>query len=372
MRIIIASLGRAHLLDCARELQKHGHYVLFYSATPKKNFTKYGLERGGISLTLAVLPFIALSRFLPCNFTRWLYSKVLDIYVYIIMPKCDIFIAQSPNYQLCINKAKKNKAITILDRGSSHVRVVNELIKCYDGVKQCDRYIRRDEHQYKTVDYITIASDFVKKGFISNGIDNKRIFVNPYGFQSLHFYPTICSNEFDCIYVGQWNKRKGCKLIVDAFANTELKILHVGSITDYPFPQLPNFTHYDSVPEYELINFYSKAKVFIFPSYDDGYGLVLCQAISCGLPIVCSTNCGGTTIKNLIKDTKYILIMNDNTIYELRNKTFKALNIAKEQNNREREQSYKNIGNLTWEEYGIRYNNFITKINMKNHESSLD
>ena len=47
MKIVVASLGRAHLLDCARELQKQGHDVIFYSITPSWRFNKYGLNTGG-------------------------------------------------------------------------------------------------------------------------------------------------------------------------------------------------------------------------------------------------------------------------------------------------------------------------------------
>ena len=47
MKIVVASLGRAHLLDCARELQKQGHDVIFFSITPSWRFNKYGLNKAG-------------------------------------------------------------------------------------------------------------------------------------------------------------------------------------------------------------------------------------------------------------------------------------------------------------------------------------
>ena len=49
MKIIITSMGRAHLLDSARELQKLGHDVTFVCSTHHNTFKKYGLNKGGIN-----------------------------------------------------------------------------------------------------------------------------------------------------------------------------------------------------------------------------------------------------------------------------------------------------------------------------------
>ena len=148
MRIVIASMGRAHLLDCARELQTQGHQVKFYSATPRKNFSVFGLKQGGHSLLFLAFPFYLLQRYIPSNLTRRIYSYMLDLYVTILLPECDVFIAQSPNYQNAIFKAKKKyNAITILDRGSSHVRTFSRLRLLYGEKALVDSYQKRDEFE---------------------------------------------------------------------------------------------------------------------------------------------------------------------------------------------------------------------------------
>ncbi len=363
MKIVIASLGRAHLLDCARELQKKGHDVTFFSATPKKNLQRYGMKHGGKSLLLHILPFYLLQRFFPSNVTRRIYSFILDCYVYICMPACNVFIAQSPNYQMSILKAKKKyKALTILDRGSSHVQTFNQLKQRYGALPQNKSYQQRDEHEYYTVDYIAIASDFVYKSFVENKFSSEKLFINPYGVSLKNFSPTICTNEFDCIVVGVWSRRKGSHLIVEAFQNTSVKILHVGTICDVPFPKQTNFIHVDSVLETQLMFYYKRAKIFLFPSYEDGFGLVLCQAAACGLPIVCSMNTGGPTLKRLIADTKYIYLMKELTSNELKKGVDYALSIATESNNKVRNYVHDKMKEFTWEAYGERYNEFLTKV----------
>lgn len=63
-------MGRAHLLDSARELQKLGHDVTFLCSTHHNTFKKYGLNKGGINLIYYVFPFYFLYRKFTCSFTR--------------------------------------------------------------------------------------------------------------------------------------------------------------------------------------------------------------------------------------------------------------------------------------------------------------
>lgn len=362
MKIVVASSGRAHLLDCARELSKQGHNVIFYACTPKKYLIKYGYPKG-TSLIWFMAPFFVLRKYLPSEFSRQLFMEALDFIVYCLMPRCDVFIAQSPNYSRCMLKAKrKYGAICILDRGSSHIKTFNRLGKLYGQTHINKRYICIDEEEYSYADYVAIASSFVERSFIENGYDRNKLFINPYGVSLKHFYPTHCTNEFDCIVVGTWGKRKGSALIVDAFRNTDIRILHVGAITDLPFPNEINFVHVNPVAEDCLVDYYKKAKVFIFPSYEDGFGLVLCQAAACGLPIVCSSNTGGPTLKEMIGDKDNIYIMEDITSLSLFKGVKRQLAHCKQDGVR----NYVNdkMELFTWESYGQRYNSFLDKIVM--------
>lgn len=366
MRITIASLGRAHLLDAARELENRGYNVTFYSATPPSNFKRYGLKNGGISLIIFVFPIYLIKKYFHNYYTQRLYSDILDILVYLLLKRCDIFICQSPNFQRSMKKAKRLGAITILDRGTSHIDVYENLAKISKEPQHCASYVKYDKRQYDEADYITIASDFVEQGFLEKGFEKRKIFINPYGVSLKNFHPTVCTNEYDCIVVGQWSLRKGSHIIVDAFKNTNIKILHVGSIYNCEFPKLNNFIHVDPVKEPELIKYYSKAKVFLFPSIEDGFGLVLLQAAACGLPIIASTNCGASTLKRIISDKSYIQIIKNLTPETLKSAVYKML-----ENHDNGLRIYSsNINNiLSWEQYGRRLDNFIKTII---HEKDID
>lgn len=363
MRIIIASKGRAHLLDCCRELQKKGHKVTFFTATPRKNFKKFGLKNGGVSFAELLAPIILLSIYLPSNLTRAIFSYAIDILVCIFMSRCDIFIAASPDFTWSMKLARKRfKSKIILDRGASHVRLFNKMSMLSGQPSMTEWYMTHDEYQYQLADYIALGSDYMKEGFISKGIPLKKLFSNPYGVLFDDFHPTKWTGEYDFIYVGRWSKRKGCSLIADALRGTNYKFIHVGLIDDLDFPLENNFIHIDPVPQSKLINYYAKARTFLFPTFDDGFGMVLCQAAACGLHIIASKNCGSTTMIRLMKYTSHMQIMEELSVESLRSNLIISEKYSINETNTVRDFNSDFLSVFSWEAYGERWDRFLKTI----------
>jgi len=73
-----------------------------------------------------------------------------------------------------------------------------------------------------------------------------------------------------------------------------LRLTHVGAIGDLDFPTGDDrFVHIDPVPQPELARFYAAADVFVLVSRQDGFGVVLSQALATGLPVICTDRTGG-------------------------------------------------------------------------------
>lgn len=154
MRIIVASRGRSHLLDCARELQNKGYDIVFYCMTKPGNMKKYSFHGKATNMIYIMFPFYFLARIWHGGFIQRICDTLLDFFVSLIMPRCDVFIAQSPNYAYSMKKAKKLGATLILDRGNSHVRKFNTLNQLNGTAQQNENYQKRDERMYTEVDYI--------------------------------------------------------------------------------------------------------------------------------------------------------------------------------------------------------------------------
>jgi glycosyltransferase involved in cell wall biosynthesis len=368
MKINIAASHRFHLLDLARELESLGHEVRFYSYVPTKRAIQYGLKKkNSYSLFWLMIPFLALYKISKgADWTVKLKDNVLDFWLSYFMKPCDVYIALGTIYKnSLISTKKKHNAITILEWGSKHIIEQQLKLAGIPGLKPQDPYfINRSLDGYKLADYIAIPSDHVKQSFIQHGISINKLIQNPYGVELSQFYPTEIGTEniYDVIMVGGWSYVKGCDLLIDCFKQSSFTFLHVGSIGNIDFPlDIKNMTHIDSVDQKELINYYSKAKVFILPSRAEGLAMVQAQAIACGLPIVCSKDTGGRDLRNLLTDKKWIIELENTSKESILKAINEALELAKTQVGL-RDYAKADIDHLTWKAYGKRYNEELKRI----------
>ena len=369
MKINIASFGgRSHLLNLSIELIKHGHSVNFYSYLPNKRAKVFGLkkEHNKNYFTIA-LPFLLLLRITKrAQWAVYMYHRFFDWYISRIMEPCDVFIGHSPMHLKSLLVAKnKFNATVFLERGTSHVLNFIDLLKENPLKKSTisEKNIQRDLAGYEHADYISIPSNYVAESFVRHGIPKKKLFVNPYGVDLTDFQPTEldAKSHFDMIFVGQWSYRKGADLMIELCKkNPELSLIHLGTVGDVPLSNLKNIVHVSAVNEKKIIDYYKKSKILILPSREDGFGMVLTQAIACGLPVVCSGETGSKEVKNLLEDDKFITVMEDYNCKELTECVKIALDISKTQKGK-RSYSKSLESKFSWEAYGIRYQQFLEK-----------
>ena len=364
---ICSSGGRSHLLNLAIELENCGHKVRFFSYYPTKFAVKFGLNKeSSNSYFILALPFLLLMRISKhAYWAQFIFHYIFDHITAWISGPCDVFIGHSQLHLYSLNYVKKKYgAITILERGAHHGLQQIEYLSSNPILKGKSLipsyFLKRELNGYQYADYISIASETVGQSFIRNNFDNKKLFINQYGVNLEQFKPTNLSinNTYDLIFVGQWSYRKGVDLLTEVCIKNDFSLLHVGSIVDVPFPEIPNFKHYEPVDESELINYYEMAKVFVIASREDGYAMVVTQAIACGLPIVCSKFTGARDLIKILKDPKWIIEMEDFSVEVLATCIQRGLYLATRQTGL---RSYTDgiENSLSWEEYGNRYNKFL-------------
>src|SRR6476620_1559314 len=93
LRVGIASAGRFHLLDLARELDAFGIDVRFYSYVPRERAKAFGLPgRCHVALLPFLFPLLGLERLFPRLLPRIierLMCWALDMLVIFQMRRCD-------------------------------------------------------------------------------------------------------------------------------------------------------------------------------------------------------------------------------------------------------------------------------------------
>jgi starch synthase len=308
IRVAIATAGRFHVLDLARELNALGFAVDFYSYVPKSRAVRFGLPSAcHRSLILFALPALAVERFAPAvlrSVGEWLLYKSLNLAIMARLRPCDLFIGMSGIYLEAARFAKRRFGAAVwLERGSRHILSQDDILADIPGATRPTQLaISRELAGYALADRIVIPSLHVKESFRRDPAVDAKLFTNPYGVE-LEMFPVAqrqhSDKEFTLLFVGSWTLRKGCDLLVSAVAESgRIRLVHVGSIgADLAFPTGDvRFVHFDPVPQTELARFYAEADAFVLASREDGFGVVLAQALASGLPVICTDRTGGADL----------------------------------------------------------------------------
>jgi glycosyltransferase involved in cell wall biosynthesis len=307
LNIAIATPGRFHVLDLARELHALGHHVRFYSYVPRARARRFGLpDECHVSLLPLVLPAVAwqrvMPRLMPGMRERVLYA-LLNRGVMMRLHPCDVFICMSGIYLEAARFAKERYGATVwLERGSRHILSQDEILAAIPGAERPSPLaIRRELAGYALADRIVTPSHHVGESFRGDGSTYAKLFYNPYGVD-LAMFPMrrekAAADPVTFLFVGTWCLRKGCDLLAEAVRKVPgIRLTHVGVIGDLDFPtDGDRFVHVDPVRQRELARFYAAADVFVLASREDGLGVVLPQALASGLPLICTDRTGGADL----------------------------------------------------------------------------
>jgi glycosyltransferase involved in cell wall biosynthesis len=309
LRIAIATAGRFHVLDLARELHAFGHDVRFYSYLPGRRAEKFGLPK---ECHVSLLPFVApmlawghLFAGLAPRARERMFNIALNRAVMMRLKPCDVFICMSGIYLEAAQEAKRSYGARIwLERGSRHILSQDEILSAIPGAERPSPLaIRRELEGYALADRIVIPSTQVEDSFRHDEAARTKLFRNPYGVD-LQMFPRLPSRPrgapFTFLFVGSWSLRKGCDLLSAAIKQTPgVCLLHVGGMGDLEFPHDDSrFSHFDAKPQWELAEFYGRADAFVHASREEGLSTVIAQALAIGLPIICTDRTGGADLSH--------------------------------------------------------------------------
>ena len=369
-RVGIATSGRFHLLDLARELDALGVKVRFYSYVPRKRAQKFGLPtRCHVALLPFVFPLVALERLFPRFFpraTERLLCWALDVVTILRMQRCDIFICMSGIYLQAARFARwRYGARVILHRGSRHILSQREILADHSDARPVTPFtIRRELDGYAIADRIAVPSTQVAESFAQWPEHASKLFLSPYGVDLDQFPLRVRSlpSEPTLLFVGHWSYRKGVDILTAAIEGIDgVRLVHVGSISDVPFPKDHRFVHYQPVPQWELNKFYAGAHVFVLASREEGLAVVQCQALASGLRLVCTDRTGGADLARLQGFARLVRVVPTDDAKALRRALVEALDDATGKSHvpsiTEAERQM-----LGWRRYAIQHLRFINEL----------
>ncbi len=312
MRVTVTTLGRFHAFDLAAQLHRHGVLRKLITVYPKNYVQKWGIPPEKVISLLPLGAFFRLVNHVPRVLKSPMNVLCLALYDWIaawLLPwDSDIVIGWSGCCTRILRRARKNRAITIVERGSAHILTQLELLKRVSPMAEAGTpkwVIRHELTEYREAAYIMLPSEFAVNSFLAQGIPEEKLLKNPYGVDLSSFQRQPKSdNVFRVIHCGAITLQKGVHILLQAFCELDLpdaELWLIGSVAPEMEPYLNRFCHPGIIkkgtfPQSELYRYYAQGSVFCLCSIQDGFGMVLIQAMACGLPAIATVHSGGPDI----------------------------------------------------------------------------
>jgi alpha-maltose-1-phosphate synthase len=307
-------------------------------------------------------------------FDEWTARRIGD---------CDALIAISGAALKTGGLVQKRGGKFICDRGSTHQRYQERLIREEHSRWNIDAPISdlrdtiREEKIYETADAITVPSSFAKRSFIESGVPEHKIHMIPYGVHLGNFAKVADppKDAFEVLFVGALALRKGVPYLLEAFSQIKhpsKRLRLIGAMSPClkeVLDRLPqeNVEFLGCVPQSSLPGILSRSHLLVLPSIEDGFGMVLSQALACGCPVIASFNTGG---ENLFTQGEEGFLV---PIRDVRALTERMQQLADdpEMQRRMSEAALQRVRYLDgWTHYGSLWENLLRSLTLSRRESS--
>lgn len=127
--------------------------------------------------------------------------------------------------------------------------------------------------------------------------------------------------EYDFLFVGSFTSIKGIDLLIQAIKTLDRKKVRFCFVGNGYYlnelKQLAKNSNIDiklNLSQDSLRKIYNRSRFLILPSRQEGYGLVIIEAMYCGLPVIISKNCGAI---DQVRHGRNGFILNENSIDEV-------------------------------------------------------
>lgn len=175
------------------------------------------------------------------------------------------------------------------------------------GLRDSAAKLARKQAELDLADTVIVASQFVRHTLESQQACGVPIHVLPYGAPPPTNHPLRGpgSGPLRVLFVGSLGQRKGLSYLLDAVAQLgdSVTLTLIGrptSTTCLPLNDaLERHTTISSLPHGAILEQMRQHDVLVFPSLFEGFGLVLTEAISQGLPVIATPH---TAAPDLIRD----------------------------------------------------------------------
>lgn len=178
------------------------------------------------------------------------------------------------------------------------------------GFNDSPEKLDKKDQELALADVIFVASSFTKKTLEEYSGKLPEIKVIPYGFPEVKHkktYLPLIDRKLKVLFIGGLSQRKGLSYLFEAIEGMENKV----ELTIVGHKAVPNCNALNvalekhnwipSLSHDQVLDCMREHDVFVFPSLFEGFGLVITEAMSQGIPVITTERTAGP---DLIKDGK--------------------------------------------------------------------
>lgn len=345
--IVLSSTNPCHIYDMACVAFTQNIELCYFSGYPKWKLSNVPKELNIVSISLRTVVTYALLKYISPRFRpsdawlfRWQDSKFDCLVARYIRKRKAVrgksqdakgknssqsFIHAMPGQCLETFKAAKElEMITVLNHPTGPVGMQLDAVRSeYERVglpmpdqSEHARYLLSlESKEYELADYHCVASSVVKEQLLKKGVEEQRIWVVSYGADPKVWRKAVSGKReagsmevFRIVFAGQLSLRKGFRFLLEALeiAGDQNWCLDVyGRIVEETKQDRNQYsgsipvTYHGAVNQATLAVAFGQAHVLVLPSLEEGFGLVVPQALSCGTPCIVSDRVGA---KDLIRE----------------------------------------------------------------------
>ncbi|WP_156366380.1 glycosyltransferase family 4 protein [Microbacterium sp. No. 7] len=214
------------------------------------------------------------------------------------------FLFSMPGSSLLTFAANAHRRL-ILHEIDAHPRVRNQMLEEVYGQHRSRAetyprsFVERIEREMELANVVLVPGRVVREQMLSNGVPESKVRTVAYGvdlsvFRPLESVQRSASRRLQAVFTGQISLRKGVPFLIEAVRGQQIDLTLVGQIFDRGIvAELPENVRLAGVlPSAELAALYSSMDVFVLPSIEDNFGLVVTEAASAGLPVITTSAVG--------------------------------------------------------------------------------
>ena len=339
MRVVVSNPTRLHAHRHAYALQKAGYLDRFLTSVwhKPKSFPYSYVEKLPKKIRRPIRAFLAKRSHLDLRedkvkqfFGAELYRLLMDVMPigrsrdrmllwqklkydrtigrYIRKHKPDVFVGFEISCAKAFASAKDLGTITVLDlAGLEHdfsAGIRPEHAQVDEGLEAALRGQKKQE--LSLADAIICVSDLARQSLEKAGVPESAITVIHLGLDHSIFNAKgrvweRAGKPFRICYAGNLSQAKGVDTLIEAFKkanipNSELCLAGSGADISHEAFSHPNIKRLSFLNAKALADLFRDSDVFVLPTFLDSWGMVVPEAMACGLPVITTDMCGASEL----------------------------------------------------------------------------